>query len=392
MRIAIIGAGIGGLAAASLLADQGHEITIFDQFDTPKPVGSGLVIQPVGQAVLAEIGALDQALTCGNRVTHMLGVEANNGARVLDVHYNLVDPAAYGLAINRAALFEALWQATQTRNRITLIANSNVTSIRQGVDSVEVFTENHNVHGPYDLAIDSSGAGSPLSPIRNKTLGYGAIWGTVDRPENTDLPKHHLSQRYVAASHMIGALPIGTLPDDANFKAAIFWSLPSDGYSSWQNAGLDAWKAEATALWPALAPFLDQITDPDQMTMARYSHSTLKRPYNKRLVHIGDAAQRASPQLGQGANMALLDALALSRALNSRPVEHALPAYARARRLHTKIYQAMSWAFTPMYQSDSKILPILRDRVLFPASQIPPVPRILTRLVCGTMVPPMQRL
>jgi hypothetical protein len=45
-----------------------------------------------------------------------------------------------------------------------------------------------------------------------------------------------------------------------------------------------------------------------------------------------------------------------------------------------------------MYQSDSKILPILRDRVLFPASQIPPVPRILTRLVCGTMVPPVQRL
>jgi 2-polyprenyl-6-methoxyphenol hydroxylase-like FAD-dependent oxidoreductase len=69
MRIAIIGAGIGGLAAASLLADQGHEITIFDQFDTPKPVGSGLVIQPVGQAVLAEIGALDLALTYGNRVT-----------------------------------------------------------------------------------------------------------------------------------------------------------------------------------------------------------------------------------------------------------------------------------------------------------------------------------
>jgi 2-polyprenyl-6-methoxyphenol hydroxylase-like FAD-dependent oxidoreductase len=53
MRIAIIGTGIGGLAAASLLADQGHEITIFDQFDTLKPVGSGLVIQPVGQAVLA---------------------------------------------------------------------------------------------------------------------------------------------------------------------------------------------------------------------------------------------------------------------------------------------------------------------------------------------------
>ena len=126
--------------------------------------------------------------------------------------------------------------------------------------------------------------------------------------------------------------------------------------------------------------------------MARYSHGTLNRPYTNRLVHIGDAAHRASPQLGQGANMALLDALALSRALATRTIGQALPACARARRLHTKIYQAMSWAFTPMYQSDSKILPILRDRVLFPVSQIPPTPRILTGLVCGTMVSPLRRL
>ncbi|SMX36954.1 FAD-dependent oxidoreductase [Octadecabacter ascidiaceicola] len=391
MRIAIIGAGMGGLTAASLLADQGHDITIFDQFDTPKPVGSGLVIQPVGQQVLAEIGALETALSYGNRVTHMLGIEAQNGRRVLDVKYDLVDPNAYGLAIHRAALFDALWQAMQTRSGITLTTASNVTSVRQDDDSIEVFTATNDSHGPFDLCIDSSGAGSPLSPIKAKPLSYGAIWGTVDWPE-TDIPKHHLSQRYVKASHMIGALPIGTFPNDNTFKAAVFWSLPRNGFKAWQDAGLDAWKNEATALWPALAPFVDQITDAGQMTMARYSHGTLNRPYNNRLVHIGDAAHRASPQLGQGANMALLDALALSRTLNTRPIKQALPAYARARRLHTKIYQAMSWAFTPMYQSDSALLPLIRDRALFPISQIPPTPRILTSLVCGTMVSPIGRL
>lgn len=391
MRIAIIGAGIGGLASASLLADQGHEITIFDQFDAPKPVGSGLVIQPVGQDVLAEIGALDRALAAGNRVTHMIGVEAVTKRRVLDVRYDLADAGAFGLAIHRAALFDALWQAMQTRSGIELVCNATIKSVRQDDDTAEVFTTKNDVYGPFELVVDSAGAGSPLSPMTSRQLPYGAIWGTVDWPE-TDIPKHHLSQRYVAASHMIGVLPIGQIPGDDAFKAAVFWSLPRGDHAKWRDAGLAAWKAEGTALWPALAPFVDQITNADQMTMARYSHGTLNKPYTGRLVHIGDAAHRASPQLGQGANMALLDALALSRALPTRAIGQALPAYARARRLHTKIYQAMSWAFTPMYQSDSKLLPILRDRALFPVSQIAPTPRILTSLVCGTMVPPIGRL
>ena len=218
----------------------------------------------------------------------------------------------------------------KTQDGITLVTSADITSVRQDDDTIDVFTASHDAFGPFDLYIDSAGAGSPLSPLTSKPLGYGAIWGTVDWPNDTDLPKHHLSQRYVAASHMIGALPIGTLPGDTSFKAAIFWSLPSGGYDAWKSNGLDAWRAEAKTLWPALAPFVDQITDADQMTMARYSHGTLNRPYTNRLVHIGDAAHRASPQLGQGANMALLDALALSRALATRTIGQALPAYARA--------------------------------------------------------------
>jgi 2-polyprenyl-6-methoxyphenol hydroxylase-like FAD-dependent oxidoreductase len=191
---------------------------------------------------------------------------------------------------------------------------------------------------------------------------------------------------------MIGILPIGTLPNDSAKKAALFWSLPQTDYTKWRDAPLKTWKEDAIQLWPELQPFVDQIKTHTDMTMARYTHGTLRKPYSDRLVHIGDAAHRASPQLGQGANMALLDAYALSDLLKIMPIKDALPAYTKSRRNHVAIYQAMSWAFTPMYQSDSRFLPFIRDWIFAPASGIPPVPKILTSLVKGTMVSPTHRI
>jgi 2-polyprenyl-6-methoxyphenol hydroxylase-like FAD-dependent oxidoreductase len=388
LNIGIAGAGIGGLAAASLLADQGHTITIIDQFGTPDHVGSGLVIQPVGQAVLAQIGALDLAMSRGNKILHMLGHEANNGRRVLDVWYDRStnNPERFGLAIHRASLFDALYQAALSRD-ITMVPSAIVTN-RVGQS---LLLKSGSLLGPFDLIIDSLGASSPLSPLKSRDLPYGAIWGTVNWPQ-TDLPATQLSQVYRRADRMIGALPIGTLPGDDTPKAAIFWSLPRDQHGAWEKDGLAVWKDEIANLWPAFMPFVDQITTTDQMTMARYSHGTMRRPWSSGLVHIGDSAHRASPQLGQGANMALLDASALTRALKIEQGDRALALYTKSRRKHTAAYQTMSAVFTPQYQSDSRVLPVLRDRVLFPVSQIPPLPKLLTVIVCGTMLKPLGSL
>ena len=386
LSIAIAGAGIGGLAAASLLADRGHRVTIFDQFTTPRPVGSGLVIQPVGQAVLDCIGAGKAARAMGNSIQRMLGHEADHQRRVLNVWYSKASNGPLGLAIHRASLFAALYEAVQARD-ISLYTNARVTETRSGM----VQLANGQVKGPFDLVVDSAGATSPLSPLQAKPLPYGAIWGTVDWPQ-TDLPHNQLSQCYRRADRMIGALPIGKLPGDETPKAAVFWSLPHDKHADWLAQGLPAWREEAIALWPDFAPFAAQITDPEQMTMATYAHGTLRKPWSSGLVHIGDAAHKASPQLGQGANMALLDALALSRALDATSGDAALALYAKARRWHVMVYQGMSAAFTPQYQSDSRWLPVLRDRLLYPLSQVPPGPRVLTSIVCGTMLPPLRGL
>lgn len=385
-NIAIVGAGIGGLAAAALLFDRGHTVRIFDQFETPRPIGSGLVIQPVGQAVLDAVGAGQAARSTGCAIRRMLGHEADNQRRVLNVWYDPTGTKRCGLAIHRASLFQALFDAVAARG-VRMHSSQAVTGSSNGTLQIADAAD----EGPFDLIIDSAGARSPLSPLTGTPLPYGAIWGTVDWPV-TDLPSDELTQCYRKADRMMGVLPIGTLPGEDRAKAAIFWSLPRDDHRRWQDAGTAAWIEEATKLWPAFAPFAAQITDPAQMTMARYSHGTMRRPWSPGLVHIGDAAHRASPQLGQGANMALLDAQALACALDVAEGNAALALYARARRWHVMTYQMMSAVFTPQYQSDSRWLPTLRDRVLYPLSQVPPGPRVLTAIVCGTMLPPIGRL
>ena len=377
-RIGIVGAGMGGLAAAALLAQRGHDVTLIERFATPRPVGSGLVVQPVGLAVLDAIGAGDAARDLGAPLVQMLG---HAGRRVvLDVRYRSGAP---GLSMHRASLFAVLWQAALASG-VALAAGDAVTGCAAG------FVQRGQAPelGPFDLVVDASGVGSVLSPLVARALPFGAVWASVPWPKAADLPPNQLSQRYARASRMAGVMPIGRLPGEDVQRAAVFWSLPLADLDGWPEGDFDGWKAGISRFWPAMADFVAPLTTAHDMTIARYSHGSLARPYRPGLVFIGDAAHRASPQLGQGANMALLDAMALCLALEAG-LAGALPRYDAMRRWHRGFYQAFSAVLTPMYQSHSRVLPVLRDLVLARVARVPPVRQVLTALVSGDVLPPL---
>jgi 2-polyprenyl-6-methoxyphenol hydroxylase-like FAD-dependent oxidoreductase len=376
-RIGIVGAGMGGLAAAALLARRGHAVTLVERFARPRPVGSGLVVQPVGLAVLDAIGAGDAARDLGAPLRQMLG---HAGRRVvLDVRYR---PDAPGLAMHRASLFHVLWDAAQAAG-VTLETGAAATAVAEGW----VQRGGAGPVGPFDLVVDASGAGSVLSPLHPRALPFGAVWASVPWARG-DMPADQLTQRYHRASRMAGVMPIGRLPGDGTPRAAVFWSLPVADLDRWPAVDFAAWKADVAQFWPAMAPFLAPLTLASDMTIARYSHGSLALPHAPGIAFIGDAAHRASPQLGQGANMALLDAMALTLALDAGLTE-ALPRYHAMRRWHRRFYQAFSAVLTPMYQSHSATLPVLRDHILAPMGRIRPVRGVLTALVSGDVLPPL---
>ena len=91
--------------------------------------------------------------------------------------------------------------------------------------------------------------------------------------------------------------------------------------------------------------------------------------------------------------MALLDAYALALALRSSDdIADALAGYAALRRRHVRFYQALSAMFTPFYQSDSRVLPVLRDWIVAPATRLPVVRGFTAAMVAGTIFDPRQTL
>jgi len=368
---AVVGGGVAGCATATLLRSQGHDVTLFEAVEDPRPVGAGLLLQPTGQAVLQRLGLLDDVLAHGAPVDRLFGDNAA-GRTVLNMNYRRFEPGCFGLGIQRGTLFGLLWRRMVAAGT-TVRLGTAVEGFTKHGDGVTLAGTEGRALGRFDAVVLANGSFSKLRDgmavaQSHKPFPWGALWAVLPAPPG--FAPVELRQRFRSAREMVGLMPVGRAldaPADQPRGINFFWSLPLADLPAWQAAGLPAWKARVCDLMPTCAPLLESLNAPEQLRVARYADVSMAQWHDGRVIAIGDCGHGMSPQLGQGANMALIDSWVLAHCVREATAggavawADAFSRYSDERRSHLRFYQHSSVALTPLFQSNQRFAPVFRD-------------------------------
>lgn len=398
MRIAVVGTGTGGASSALLLARDGHEVEIFERVPDPRPVGAGLLLQPLGQRILGTLGLADALAARSTPVRSIDGRAGGpDGRVVLAFGYEDANTPDVGLGVNRGALFGVLWSALGAAG-VPVRTAWEVLSIDRAPDGAWLIGPDGARAGPFDLVVAADGARSRIRrqlglAAKDVRYPYGALWTVIPDPDG--LVCDVLVQRYRDTRATLGFLPTGV------GEVSIFWSMRTRAIDEAVRAGPDWLVDRALPLAPDMASLLERVRT-STVLGAAYRDVVTPRPatFDGRsgVVLVGDAAHAMSPQLGMGASLALADAWSLAAALRevtpsspSGVIGAALERHTSDRRAHIRWYTWLSRIMTPVFQSDLVPVGWARDRVFGPAANLALVRGQFAQILLGEQTSPFTR-
>ena len=107
LSIAVVGCGIAGSASAILLKRQGHDVSLLEQSPVLRPVGAGVMLQPLGQGVLQRIGLLDKVIANAEPI-HALQAIYRSGRTMIQMPFSAAGVGMHAYGVHRNDIFDVL--------------------------------------------------------------------------------------------------------------------------------------------------------------------------------------------------------------------------------------------------------------------------------------------
>ncbi|MDF3282762.1 FAD-dependent monooxygenase [Gordonia sp. N1V] len=351
MRVIVVGAGIGGLAIAVGLRQAGVDVQLLERADRVRAHGSGLSLFGNGFRALDAIGIGDQVRAAAGPA----GVVNRSGTRRPDGSWLTRMASTHDVrVIDRADLYRILLAAVPAG------------SIRAGARVVEVGDTSVVLDTGEHLSADVIvGADGLRSAVRSSAFddpgvrdsGYGAWRAITTRPVATDT-----AGESVGRGARFGIAP---LADGRVYWFACVSSPP--GSSPAGDAAMEEVRRRFGHWHQPIEEILD-ATDPASVSYLPIEElaAPLASFVSGRRVLIGDAAHAMTPNLGQGANLAIegaatLATLLIAAAKHNNELPAVLARYDALRRRRTQRIARQARVLGAVMQASHPVTATLRD-------------------------------
>lgn len=377
LQIGIVGCGIAGTASALMLARARHAVSLFEQTASVGPVGAGVLLQPSGQRVLANLGLMDGLWPHVERIDEIHAI-THRGGDLVRLRYADYRPGLCGVGLHRGDLFTLL-HGELDHAGVQLHLGTTIESVQSLDRRPTLIDTGGHSYGPFDLVIAADGSRSRLREAcglqaRVIEYAYGALWAVCDIAPI----RGQLLQATHGTGQLSGILPIG------GGRCSLFWGVRRDRVESLIQRGFGPWREEAVKLMPDAGPLIDRVGSLEAMRFVSYRHICMRRARRERVIFIGDAAHAMSPHLGQGVNLALQDAEALSQSIaQTSSIEQAFNRYDQTRQARVRLYAGITAFLSPFFQGNWNVLAMGRDVALPLMCKFGPTRRAMLRVMCG---------
>lgn len=354
-KVLIAGAGIGGLTLAQALRARGIDYEVFERSTELLPVGAGLLVQPGAMKALAALGLGPSVASAGTEL--VWGKALTTAGEVLQ---------SSSLAALREAVHAGTYGLSRARLHRVLLDGLDAVHLGRALVAYEEdeqgvlaqFADGSAARGA--LLVGADGLRSqvrsllkPDEPLRY--AGYTSWRGIAQHDEAA--PEKQIAEIW-GRGERFGIVPIG--------HGETYWFAVANAPEGARDDDPLAEVERRFAAWSSEIGKLLAATPRDRVLRADiHDRKPISEWSRGRVTLLGDAAHPMTPNLGQGACMAIEDAVVLARCLHENDdLATALAAYEAQRLPRTSRMVKTSWQVGRLAQLESPFLIWLRNLAL----------------------------